>query len=381
MKNVEYKSKNSLKLVLIIAFLSSICVFLWVNRYAIYPGNILIFIEDKINSLGKGEDFPRELNYETVMPSNFNIVGSNIIALSNSNFVTLNKNGKVIFEEQHNFAKPIVKTSRFRSIIYDVYGENYKIKTLSKMLFLGKTADKILCCSIAENGMYGIVTGSEDYSSELVIYGRNNKEIFKYTFFGCSIMDISLNHNGNKAVICGISTKNGVMNSNIYILNLNSKKTKVELEFPENTIYSVQQYSDGNIVAIGDKSAVTINCLTNSKREYFYDNKKLVCSDFNKNFGICLCLSVSNDGNNCEIVTINKKGDAKNVKNDGRQISSISYKNERIAALIKNKIILYNQFGTIEKEIDTEIGVKKIILNGCSAIYTLENKKINKIKV
>ena len=80
----------------------------------------------------------------------------------------------------------------------------------------------------------------------------------------------------------GISSDNGDIISNIYIIDTASGIIKSQFLIPDNLITDIKFFSNGNFVAIGDKYATFINPKTKSVVKQFYENNILKFYDFNK---------------------------------------------------------------------------------------------------
>lgn len=382
-KKENKKIFKDIKKIIIILICSFLFIVIWANKVKLSPNNILLWAEGFIKSASaSGTKFPSTIDGNSVNTENLNLFGNKLFAVSDVSFSIFNKYGKEIRSEKHNMQNPILKTRGLRAILFDVGNKKYRIESASKNLHSSSTDKNIVSCDIADDGSYAIVTESQNYLSELTAYNRQNTEKYKYYFSEHYICDISLNSAGNKCVACGISSENGIINSNIYILNFKSEKPENTFKIEDNIVNTVKHFSNGNILAIGDKCLSVINSRLGTIKNYFYDDKMLKFYSFSDEYGLCCCFTPSNDKNNDDqIIIIDTFGkDVTNISTK-QNFKSISHSKNRIVALARDKILVYSLEGHFEGYMESKNIFRKIILASDSKIYRLQEKTIDKIKI
>jgi hypothetical protein len=382
-KNEERRKLfNDIKSITLVLLCSFLFLFLWVNRVKLYPDNILLWIQGKISSMSAGPGYPCEVEGEKISAANLKFSDGNIITLSDTSLSVLNESANVIREEKHNFSHPCLKLGDIRGIIYDRDGKNFKIESIAKNIYSGTAEKNIIACAVSDNGTYAVVQQSPSDLAEMIIYNKNNKEKYRYSFSEYYISDISLNSAGTQGAACGISADNVNISSNIYLLDFKSETPKFQFKFSDNMITHVEYLTGGNILAIGDKYMSFINVKSKTVKNFSYGKKLLKFYDFNKDCGICCCLSSSvNETDDDEIVNIDVCGNEVFRTQTSESFSGLSHKNNRTLGLSGNKIISYNSRGNPEGYMEIPSHSKKIILPPYSYVYILSCNTINKLKI
>ncbi len=377
--NKAYKELKIIGLILLCSFLFLVA---WANRTKFHPANVLIWIESKVASFGKGSGFPCEIDGNKIISENLKTIDGNIIALSDTACTILNGSAKEVHKEKHNFSKPCLKVNGLRAMIYDIGSKEYKIESCPKNLYSGTTSEDIIACGISETGIYGIITESQSYLAEMNIYDRSHNEKYKYYFAEYYITDMTVNNSGTAAAVCGIAAEEGSIKSMLYVLDFKSEKPKATFEFSDNMLTDVKYFSNGNILIIGDKSLSIINPRSNSKQDFLYENKILKCYDFSKESGIACCFSSSvyESGDN-EIVLINSNGKTISNFKTTEKTNCISFRNNKILIFSKNQLTTFNPSGKIESQKETSSNIEKLMLLPRSYAYTINGNKIDKLKL
>ena len=381
--NTENKKLiKDIKNIILILVGSFMFMILWVNRINFLPENIILWTQGKIFSIGFMDSFPCALDGEKVLSKNFQIYDKNIFALSDTSLNILNSKGKIIRKSKHNFSNPCLKISGIRQIIYEIGGKNYKLESLSKTLFEGKTDKKIIACAVSETGSCAIITESVNHLSELTVYNKSHVEKYHYYFSDIYVTDICINSFATKAVVSGISTENGEIASEIYILDFSSETPEHKIKLSNNTCTTLNILANENLLAIGDKYMSFINTKNYNCKNFGYEDKILKSYDFNKDYGICCCLTPSvNDNENDEIISIDITGNEITKLNSESSLYNVSQRKNRIIGINSDKLYSYNVSGKLEGSMPIKHHLKKVVLLPNSSIYTLRGSTIDKIKI
>ncbi len=365
----------------IILVLSFLFVTVFLNREKFSPDYVGVFLGDMFMQMQSGEGYPYNINGNKVNNGNFKSINKDIFVLSDTSFVCLNKSAKEMNNKRHRYQNPILKVSDNRSIIYDVGGKYVEINSKSKTLHTAMLDNNIISAAISSHGIYSAVTESNGFLGQLTVYSKDGDNVYyKYNFADHYITDVAISENGRSTAVCGCTAQNGSMVSAIYVFDYKNEKPKVKLEYHDNMMIQIEYLSNGNIVAVGDKLISVINPRNGTSKDYNYENKTLISFDINKNDGILLALSLSEDGNNTDIVLINKSGKVESAFETKNNIKSVNFKYRKIAALSYGNLYIYNLSGNKLKTIEVGNETRKVNLFSSRGAYILGATKIKKIR-
>ena len=374
--------KNRKKIVKFFAMLLilMLSINIFSNRYYLTPDQIITFFQDKFVSIGHGDGFPRPVYGAKVTPQNFQLLDGDVVLSSDTNITCYNKNSKEIFNRQHSFFSPTLKTTKNKALLYDLYGKSFYIDANSKNLYKSTLDDEILCAGIAENGNYGIATKTNGYFSKVSIFKRLSADkIYEYNFSDTYVSDLDLSPNGKNFSAVGLSSQNGCMYSNLFIFSCDDENPKFKIQFKDSMIFKLSYVNNNHIAVLGDNIFSVINTKNGQRKDYNFENKTLTAFEINKNDRHVLSLSNSDDGNSCEVILIDKNGDVLNNFKTDIKIKSISYKNRKIAALSYDKVYVYNKKGKLLKTLNCDQNTKVIKFFGGKKLYSLGISTVQKI--
>ena len=167
----------------------------------------------------------------------------------------------------------------------------------------------------------------------------------------------------------------------MYVFDYKSETPKVKLDYEGNMFMRLEYLSNGNVVAIGNSLVSVINPRNGEKRDYNYDGKTLHHFDVNKKYGVLLALSLSEDGNNTDMVLLNKSGKVENEISTVRKVKAVNFNHRKVAALSYGKVYIYNFSGNLLKTVNVGNDAKNIRLYSGRDMYVLCVTEVRKVKV
>ena len=341
----------------------------------ISPSNI----QDSISSAqAKGNGYPVEITGKSVEEGDTAVLSGNFAYVSDTQFQILNNNGGLVSDKRVKFASPTMTSCNKYALIYDREGSGYRIESSSGTVYEGEADDDIFDAEILDNGCYAILSKKSGYTAKLTVYNSDHTQKYAYYFSQCYATDISLDKNVKHAVVCGLDASQGSIVSRIYILDLTKEEPIEKIDFKDSTIYSVNFLDNGNISAIGNKSAMIITSDYKSKYDFTYNGYNLVGIKVQNN-GVFLSLSPFTDGKSCEIWHITQNGISTVTKTD-LATTSMDILGKNVAILSNNTITIFDTATqTALKSYDAGIDAKCIKYADPNTIYIVGTTEIRKV--
>ena len=373
----KIKSKNIFKVIVSLLFCWS-AVFIFLNRNNILNPDLTIsWLKDKFTFPEKGEGFPLKIKGEKVSSQNFKLMDENILLVSNTNYMCFRKNSDTIKIMPHTFYNPVLKTCEDKVIIYDLDGKELQVGFKSNVIDNFKTEKKIISVAVSGNGVFAVCGLTASGSTELEVFKVLKKEpILEMKFNEEYLNDVTLSADGNKVITAANTLKDGKISSVLKVIDVESKKEKYNLESKENLIFFLEHVSLNNVLALGDKSLAVINTINGKQKEYNFSEKKLLAFDILKDNGFALALSLSDSGNDSEILVFNKKGDLKKTIKTQLKITALSYNYGTIAALSDGYVFFYDLNGKNTGKVDCGKEAKNIKLLSSKKVFILNPRQV-----
>lgn len=366
--------------IFLILFLSVAAVIAVMNIDKLTPDNIAHWFQYDVLGKTDGDGYPISFTGSVVETGNFDLIKGVPVYCSDTTLAVLNNNAGKYQENQHSYASPVLSVNGGYGIIYNTDATGYTVFDRDHQIYSSSSTKKIYAADVAANGIYALLTRSDDYLSKLTAYRTDNLEKYEYAFADYYVNTVSLNNNGTRAVLSGMSARNGEMISVIYILDFRQSSYLQKYEFDDVYIYEVKYLDSGNVVAVGDKKACFINVEEGQKTDIDYSSRTLTTYNLKRDYGMLLSLSANPDGRDCNILTVKADGELKDEIETRDKIISLDIYEEKPAALFADRITSYNFNGKPLGRVSVPLDSKKLCCCDKNAFYVLGKSRISRLE-
>ncbi len=370
-------TKKFLKVFLIL-ILSVIAVLALLNLDNLTPEKISHWLHYDLLGKTEGNGYPVRFNGTVIEKGNFSVMDKSVVYCSDTSVVVLNSNAGEYQNSQHSFANPIMSSNPYYSIIYNCDATGYMIINRDGVVHKESSEKKIFEADVAPNGTYAILNHGTDYLAELSVYKNDNNKKYAYSFADYYVNNVSINNDGTRAALSGVSANNGSIISVIYILDFSQSNYLRKYEFDESFIYDVVYLDNGNVFAIGNERSYFIDVENNKKTDIEYDMRSLTDYRTIKGGGLMLALSASSDGHRCDVISINSDGKKEAEFTTDEKVLSMDRRNDKLVVLTPGELTVYTEQGKAISEKTVSSDSRKAYFADDSSVYILGTSKIFK---
>lgn len=327
------------------------------------------------------EDYPTDIMGTSVLEHNIHLSDTGVAYISDTSVVRLDINGKVIFNQQHSFTKPVMKSSGEFAVVYSLGGGSFRIISETEELYRGTQGSSIVDCDINSSGVYCIVSDQTGYLSNLSVYDVNNNLIYSYSFNDYYVVSVSLSEKGDAAVVGAVNTSNGEMVSAVYVLDFSKTEPVKVFEYNDQMLYDVSFINDNHYAVVTDSLVSVVECTKYREVPYSFDNRVLTGYDFSYDNGVFLSLSRSGDGRDCSVVSLNCEGSEVGSFSTSLKVSTLNVRDDKIACLSEGHLYIYNTYGDSFGNWDVGSDARNVILTKSKYVYILGVSEIRRISI
>lgn len=358
--------------VILILLLTFVGMLLWFNRTNLTPENVLDWVQTQFIGMGVGDGYPYKITGNVVSPGNFKSVNHELVMVRDTELTVLNSTAKEVLSRQHSFSKPIMRLNGTRTLIYNLGGKGYQLEGPSRTIVRNNTDNNILCGALAANGRYALITEQDGYCGRLTAYNTEQQELFHYWFSEYYPSAAALNDSGTKAVVTGVSSKNGALTSAVYLLNFSDSKPATPVaQYEENMMLDAAYFGNGTVVAVGDRLTAVIQTDIGKKVDYNYEGRQLTAYDINSGKTV-LSLSPYQNAADSKLVVLNSMGASDVTITLKQSVKSVSLYGNTVAALANGKVYFYSaDTGAAQGTCDAGSDAKAIALDSENTVYIL----------
>lgn len=353
------KKNTVIKVIIAIFIVILACILVYINQTPVFLTKTIKF-------------FNKNYEYNTPAYEIENAENTFVESLSNSRFVIAQPDGANVLshtlESQAEISfsgeKPTIKVCDDKFLIIHHSSSKALFTDADKNIPVN-CGGKILTGAVNKNGYFALVTEEKGFKSQIIIYDKNGKEIYKWHSGNDYITDIDISASNNTVIASTVDYDNSSLKSKILIFDT-SKELPEEIEL-DNMAVRIKFLSKSKFVVIGDKK---VSAFSTNQRQHWtkdYEGKNLFAYRI-KDGKIALAIGNTNlAAETSKVVLLN---------DNGKELSSFDNKGEIVSLdILANDVLIAGKrdIKVVDNKQKSSLLVGKDIHK---ALFSVNNKSI-----
>ncbi len=229
--------------------------------YAVYTvrgdigeAGLSAFVSDSLRNLFAEQSFP-----VTVEGGDIYTAGSRIVVQSGGEFLFYTEKGLEVHSLSPGFRNPQILSHGGVVFIYDPGSGGVYIDRNGTRLFSIEADHSIYTATYSESGMFAISHTSENYSSQVTVYGSDFSDYLHLMYTDEIIITTDINERGTLVATGGFGTRGGSLYSQVNLYSQNDETPRYSLLLDEELVMDIDIRSDGSLMLLTDKTLSLIS--------------------------------------------------------------------------------------------------------------------------
>ncbi len=175
------------------------------------------------------------LSYDASADQSFALYRGGLAVVSRSNVSAFTATGRRTLNSNSAYSKPFALSSDKYLLIYDIGEGNMDIYNSFAKVYSEKLNYPISGACFSKEGSFAVITRSEEYESEIIVYDKNFKKLINYRK-GSFALDVAISPDGRTLGAVYVDTDNGLVCTKLVFYDLKKNEKIDELlysgEFP-----------------------------------------------------------------------------------------------------------------------------------------------------
>ena len=345
-----------------------------VNFKHITYDNVFYLIKD-FNTAVDTENVRYEtLSYDASADQSFALYRGGLAVVSRSNVSAFTATGRRTLNSNSAYSKPFAVSSDKYLLVYDIGDGNMAIYNSFAKVYTEKLDYPISDACFSKEGSFALLTRSEEYESEIIVYNKDFKKLINYRK-GSFAVDIALSPDGEKLGALYVDTDNGIVCTKLVFYDLR-KQEKISEELYSGEFPLACSFLDGGgFAAITDGTVRMFNKLldeTEKNGNYLSGSVSAVWCD-NDYAAVAFNNGIISDRN--EVLVFDKNGEL--VYNDiiHSDISQLEVCDGYFFVKNANGVVRTNVEDGMEERLDSQDG-KMLVYDGATVLVCAEAKAV-----
>lgn len=262
---------------LLVAAVVMLGVLVWRNWDRLAPSALVEWMDRLVTGGEGGDGYPVDITGSSVVA--MEPFGSNAAVLTDASLLLYNSAGAQIAERGHTYTDPLLESSGNYLLVAELGGTRYMLGNKKETLFTGQVNNTIRAAAVDSDGQVALATeSSQSYTSEVVVFDREGKELFHWYSADLTVIDVALTTNGKQVAVLGLSAGGGEMKSTLQIFSLAGKQGKADHTYSAvgPMMVALHCFGNGRVGVVGDTAAWVYDPDDNATAVTAYENSTLL---------------------------------------------------------------------------------------------------------
>lgn len=372
-KNRELKKRKKKRRIITLIVIVLLGIIIYFNWNILAPASVADSVQGFFSGFSKNY-FPVEFNDGKLSKSV--AVGQNIGVLTDTSYIIYSKNGEKLDTRPHGMNNPGAVSGGGKALIFDRGGKTFAVESRFKEELSSETKENITSASIGSNAYFSIVTESENYLSEVLVFNNSCKQIFKWDSIQGRIVSTAISPDGKTLAAALIGVRSGNIYTDIYFYDMTSDKPKAVKKYDNTLIHSLNFTDGGHVSAVGDQAIYFVDTKGSQINTYDYSDRELAAFE---NAGDTPVLVFKKGTSQSTVVSFEKDGKKKGeTTGNFSNVKSVDYGSSKIMVLSDETVWCFDTNCQNNTKLKTTQDSKLVIANNNSA-YIFKTQSIDKI--
>lgn len=281
-------------------------------------------------------------------------MGNYYYVLTDTHISAYSSAGKQLFSQSHGFEKPVVIASKARALVYGEGTCDYMIFDPSGLKTTAETKNEIICGAVSDSGAYALVTYSSNYASQVNVYSKRHKEVYKWFSANDTVNGVALSSSGRKLAVSTYNSSSGVFNSKFSILNYKSATPEFTKTYDNALIYGIEGCNKSSVAVIKSNGVDFVKWYNKNVTPYT-DDYSIAFFRQSSSYNVAV-FNRDSDNTDNKIVLLSKSGKHRFTVKFNGVINDIRVKGSNIYCLSDTGITVLDFEGNVKAVSDYGFG-------------------------
>lgn len=342
----------------------------------ILPAGLVTTLSNLTALIGAG-NYPIEITegsvIQTVSKGGYHYV------LTSGNLLAFADSGKKLFEYYHGFESPVIKVSDSGAILFNQGSREIAIFNLRGFKGELETEKNIITAAFSDSGRIAVATGSDKYTSMVRVYSKNLDTVYEWFSSEGTVNNLALSANGRKLAVSCFYSENGVLSSDIRVLNFKSANPEFKLEYDDGLVYSLDSTHSGCFAAVTADKVQFVKWSDHKVKEL---ESEYPVSTFRAGAdGFVAVFNRESDKTDNRIAVFSRSGELKFETEFGSTVSDINVYAGHIYCLSGTEIYLLSKDSEVLRTASCGFGAVRLCVTDTNTVAVVTDNKIESIKL
>lgn len=198
-------------------------------------------------------------------PTRIEELAGGFVELDKEDVAVYSAYGTQVRTLQPGYARPALAVGNTRFVLYDRAGTSLQVESRTRTLYTKTFTNAIMLCAMSQNGTLGVVTESERYAAELLVFSPTMRSIYSWKMTQDQGTPLALGFatDNHRFAVGTVAARDGRLACRVYLMDTARSETGPAYTADEGSLLLQLHWLSGDrVLAIFDTYAVVVDAAT-----------------------------------------------------------------------------------------------------------------------
>lgn len=358
--------RKAVKRLILVLFAAAIVFAVYQMRFEIANEGPSVWVADAVDQLTYSGGYPVAIDRSS--QRQLASIGSRIAVVSEGDLSIYNSAGREVLSSRLNYQNPIAVSAGKWLMLFDRGGTALSIRMGSRTLIEQNFDLKLYTAALAADGGYAVVTGSNGYLAQMMVYDSNFNERFTWYSSENMLYLLSFDPHAQMIAAAGVSTSGGMLRSTIVLFSVSNGTELYKTTIDNELILGLHISVDGEATVVTDRSLARLSKTGEVTGRASFNGEKVGAFAIDSGGRVAAALGDYEKRHHMELMLFDKSAKPIARAEVEHNITSMSF-GKRIVAFAGDRTLLYDENLSLQKNLETADAVTRLVV-GDTLYYT-----------
>lgn len=368
-KAVMRKAVRRLTLVL---FAATFVFAAYTFRFEISGEGFSVWAADTVDLLTYRGGYPIPIDHSA--SRQLAAVGDRVAVVSEGALSIYNSAGREVVGERIGYQNPIAVSAGKRLVLFDRGGTALSSWTGSRSAVNRSFEMKIHTAALAPDGGYAVVTGSNGYLAQMMVFGPGHEERFTWYSAENMLYLLSFDPHAQMIAVVGVSTSGGMLRSAVVLFSCSTGEELYKAVVDNELILGVCVSVGGEITAVTDQSVLRLSKTGQVAGRTSFNGEKIGAFAIDPSGRAVVALGSYEKRHHMELILYDKTAKPLARARVEQNVIGLSL-DRRVVAFTGDRALLFGTDLTLRKDLETADAATWLVVGDTLYYTTLRELK------
>ncbi len=215
--------------------------------------NFVYLLRDFDTVLGSGGETVSSIHYGAADDRQYLVYRDGLTLVSSAGVEFYNVAGKRTLNDNPGYAAPCADASAQYMLVYDMGGNSYSLYNSLTRIYTETLDFPISGGTVSDSGMYAVITRTREYTSAVLLYGKNSKLKNRY-LKDKYVIDAAISDDGSRIAIVSAEAADGAYLAEFQLCEPGKDSALATLSVPGVFPMAVRFFDDNSFAVLCDSA-------------------------------------------------------------------------------------------------------------------------------